>query len=93
MQFLIVELLTANRRASAIKESQEVDRRPHRQWWCSSRDVDRDIARFNLLVSVRSFFFFLYILRDLMLVKSVFNTVTLFLSAGYRLRLICENKK
>ena len=92
MQFLIVELLTANRRASAIKESQEGDRRPHHQWG-KSRDVNRDIARFNLLVSVRSFFFFLYILRDLMVVKSVFNTVTFFLSVGYRLRLICENKK
>lgn len=88
---LIVELLIANRRASAIKESREVDRR--RRQWCRTRDIGRDIARFNLLVSVRSFFFsFLRIPHDLMLVKSLFNIVTLFLSAGYRSRLICYVK-
>lgn len=84
---LIVELLIANRRASAIKESREVTSGAGVE---TSAVISRDLI--SLYLSVRYFFSFLRIPRDLMLVKSLFNTVTLFLSAGYRSRLICHVK-
>jgi hypothetical protein len=75
-----VELLIARRRASAIKESREVDRE------VAAIGTDRDTVRFNLL----SYLFLLLLLllvpllrvhfnaRDLMLVKSLFNVVPFF---------------
>lgn len=83
---LIVELLIAHLRATAIKESRE----------CSAIVVTSGAELETSLVIPRDFissylsvhFFSLCILGDPVLVKGPFNAVALFLSAGYHSHLI-----